>query len=157
MKKFRMDTKYKTLTPKLIKKISIAFGLLVLLMGVSYIFITAYYANKYNKATIQQVNANVANHVIQEKFSNASPFLEDGSVNKPLFGDLMHDMMAVNRSIEVYLLNNTGEILYSVVLDHTENSPSKSVSLTPIKSFIANTFVWLRIAQRTHLVDELGH
>ncbi len=138
MKKFRMDTKYKTLTPKLIKKISIAFGLLVLLMGVSYIFITAYYANKYNKATIQQVNANVANHVIQEKFSNASPFLEDGSVNKPLFGDLMHDMMAVNRSIEVYLLDNTGEILYSVVLDHTENSPSKSVSLTPIKSFIAN-------------------
>ena len=138
MKKFRMDTNYKTLTPKLIKKISIAFGFLVLLMGVSYIFITAYYANKYNKATIQQVNANVANHVIQEKFSNASPFLEDGSVNKPLFGDLMHDMMAVNRSIEVYLLDNTGEILYSVVLDHTENSPSKSVSLTPIKSFIAN-------------------
>tara|TARA_R110002033_G_scaffold47786_5_gene93261 strand:- start:43208 stop:44698 length:1491 start_codon:yes stop_codon:yes gene_type:complete len=131
-----MNTKSKALTPKLIKKLWFAFGMLTLFMGVSYIVITGYYANKYNKATIQQVNANVANHVIQEKFSNASPFLSDGSVNKPLFGDLMHDMMAVNRSIEVYLLNDVGEILYSVVLDHSENSPSKTVSLDPIDKFI---------------------
>lgn len=131
-----MKSKNKALTPKLIKKLWLAFGLLILLMGASYIVITGYYANKHNKATIQQVNADVANHVIQEKFSNASPFSEDGSVNKPLFGDLMHDMMAVNRSIEVYLLNDVGEILYSVVLDHSENAPSKNVSLTPIKKFI---------------------
>ncbi len=131
-----MKATNKTLTPKLIKKLLLVFGLLILLMGVSYIFITGYYADKYNKATIQQVNANVANHVIQEKFSNASPFLEDGSVNKPLFGDLMHDMMAVNRSIEVYLLDDTGKILYSVVLDHSDNSPTKSVSLAPIQKFI---------------------
>ncbi|MBU2996973.1 HAMP domain-containing histidine kinase [Cellulophaga baltica] len=131
-----MSTEYKTLTPKLIKKLWLAFGFLVLLMGVSYIFITGYYANKYNKATIQQVNANVANHVIQEKFSNASPFLEDGSVNKQLFGDLMHDMMAVNHSIEVYLLNDIGEVLYSVVLDN-DSSVTKTVALAPIKKFIA--------------------
>lgn len=133
-----MDQKYKALTPKLVKKLWLAFILLILLMGTSYIFITGYYANKYNQATIQQVNANVANHVIQEKFANASPFLEDGTVNKPLFGDLMHDMMAVNRSIEVYLLNDIGEILYSVVLDHSDNAPAKSVTLEPIKKFIKN-------------------
>jgi signal transduction histidine kinase len=133
-----MSSKNKTLTPKLIKKLWFAFGFLVLLMGVSYIFITGYYANKYNKATIQQVNANVANHVIAEKFSNASPFLEDGSVNKPLFGDLMHDMMAVNHAIEVYLLNDVGEVLYSVVLNHNKNAVTKTVSLIPIKKFIAS-------------------
>lgn len=132
-----MKAKSKTLTPKLIKKLLLVFGVIILLMGVSYIFITGYYANKYNKATIQQVNANVANHVIEEKFSNASPFLKDGTVNKPLFGDLMHDMMAVNRSIEVYLLDDLGEILYSVVLDHSDNSPSTSVALAPIRKFIA--------------------
>lgn len=139
-----MSSNRKTLTPKLIKKLWLAFGLLILLMGMSYIFITGYYANKYNKATIQQVNAKVANHVIQEKFANASPFLEDGSVNKHLFGDLMHDMMAVNRSIEVYLLDDVGEILYSVVLDHSDNAPAKSVSLAPIKKFIStegNSFI----------------
>lgn len=128
----------KTLTPKLIKKLWIAFILLVLLMGASYIFITGYFANKYSQETTQRLNADVANHVIAEKFNGASPFMEDGSVNSALFGDLMHDMMAVNQSIEVYLLGQSGEILYSVVLDPDDKDAAKSVDLAPIKSFIAD-------------------
>ena len=131
-----MSTSEKTLTPRLVKKLWLAFISIIFLMGASYVFITGYVANKYNQATAQRVNANVANHLIEEKFQNASPFLEDGSVNKPLFGDIMHDMMAVNRSIEVYLLDEKGDILYSVVLDHSDNAPSKNVSLAPIKTFI---------------------
>jgi signal transduction histidine kinase len=127
----------KTLTPKLVKKIWLAFILLIILMGVSYIFVTGYYANKYSQATAQKVNANIAEHLIAEKFQDASPFLEDGSVNKPLFGELMHEMMAINRSIEVYLLDKNGEILYSVVLDHSDKSEIKKVSLGPIEAFIA--------------------
>lgn len=126
----------KTLTPRLVKKLWLAFIILIMLMGASYIFVTGYFANKYNQATTQKVNAELASHLIDEKFQNASPFLEDGSVNKPLFGDLMHDMMAINRSIEVYLLDNIGNILYSVVLDHSDNSEVKHVSLAPIKTFI---------------------
>lgn len=124
-----MMQKEKTLTPKLIKKLWIAFICLVLLMGASYILITGYFANKHSLETTQRLNADVANHVIAEKFSGASPFLEDGSVNKALFGDLMHDMMAVNQSIEVYLLDQEGKILYSVVLDHSDKAPAKKVSL----------------------------
>jgi len=130
--------KDKTLTPKLIKKLLIVFVLLIVLMGASYIFITGYFANRYNQETTQRLNANVAQHVIDEKFQEESPFLEDGSVNKPLFGDLMHDMMAVNHGIEVYLLDKTGQVMYSVVLDHQENAPIKSVNLAPIQSFIAS-------------------
>ncbi len=133
-----MSEAEKTLTPRLIKKLWLAFILIILLMGASYILITAYFSNKYNQATIQQVNSQVANHVIKEKFQNASPFLGDGSVNKALFGDLMHDMMAVNQGIEVYLLDNSGQILYSVVLDHGANAPVKNVSLDPIHSFISD-------------------
>jgi len=132
-----MKNVVKTLTPKLVKKLWLAFILLIILMGASYIFVTGFFVNKYNLATSQKINANIANHLIEEKFQNASPFLEDGSVNKPLFGDLMHDMMAVNRSIEVYLLDKSGEILYSVVLDHSDNSETKKVSLEPIEKFIA--------------------
>lgn len=131
-----MSTPTHTLTPKLVKKLWIAFILLILLMGASYIFITIYYADKYSHATAQRVDAHIADHLITEMFQNDSPFLEDGSVNKPLFGDLMHDMMAINQSIEVYLLDKTGEVLYSVVLDHSVNAPSKSVSLAPIHAFI---------------------
>ena len=133
-----MSEATKTLTPKLIKKLWLAFILLVVLMGVSYIGITGYFANLHNQETTQRLNADVAKHVIDEKFNGASPFLEDGSVNKPLFGDLMHDMMAVNRGIEVYLLDHTGAILYSVVLDPNDKDATKNVSLAPIKSFIAD-------------------
>ncbi len=134
-----MSTREKTLTPKLVKKLWLAFVLLVLLMGASYIFITGYFANKYSQETTQRLNADIANHVIAEKFSGASPFLADGSVNKELFGDLMHDMMAVNQSIEVYLLGQEGDILYSVVLDPEDKNAAKKVDLAPVKSFIADS------------------
>ncbi len=133
-----MSNKSKTLTPKLVKKLWAAFILLVLLMGASYIGITSYFANMHHQETAQRLDAEVANHVIAEKFNDASPFLEDGSVNKPLFGDLMHDMMAVNRGIEVYLLDDVGSILYSVVLDPNDKDATKNVSLEPINSFIAD-------------------
>lgn len=83
------------------------------------------------------MNAEIANHLINEKFQDASPFLEDGQVNKPLFGDIMHDMMAVNRGIEVYLLDNEGILLYSVVLDHNPNEPMKRIDMAPVHEFIA--------------------
>ncbi|WP_273566765.1 sensor histidine kinase [Maribacter halichondriae] len=139
-----MSRAEKTLTPKLVKKLWAAFIILVFLMGASYMLITSYFANKHHQETAQRLDADVANHVIAEKFQNASPFLEDGSVNKELFGDLMHDMMAVNQGIEVYLLDNNGAILYSVVLDPNDKDATKSVSLEPINAFIENkgeTFV----------------
>lgn len=133
-----MSKTERTLTPSLTKKLWLVFILIIVLMGASYVFITVYFANKYNQATTQKLNANVANHLIEEKFNNASPFLEDGTINKALFGDLMHDMMAVNRGIEVYLLGEGGAVQYSVVLEHGANEPIKTVSLEPITSFIAD-------------------
>ena len=59
-------------------------------MGVSYILTTIYFTQKHFQETAQKLNISLAEHLIEEKFQNASPFLEDGSVNKPLFGDLMH-------------------------------------------------------------------
>ncbi|WP_462252202.1 sensor histidine kinase [Ekhidna sp.] len=126
------------LTNRLIKKIAIVFFLLVIVMGVSYIFTSVYLTNKHFEERSQKLNSELANHLIEEKFQGNSPFLEDGSVNKPLFGDLMHDMMAVNRGIEVYLLNTDGKILYSVVLSHDNpNDPAQYVDLAPINEFIA--------------------
>jgi signal transduction histidine kinase len=130
--------KNKTLTNKLITKLSITFFLIIVLMGITYVLISLYFSNKFYEETSQKLNAKVAEHLIEEKFQDQAPFLADGSVNKPLFGDIMHDMMAVNRGIEVYLLGTNGEVLYSVVLDHSNpNQPAKQVSLKPIDEFIA--------------------
>ncbi|MFT6866852.1 MAG: methyl-accepting chemotaxis protein [Cyclobacteriaceae bacterium] len=106
-------------------------------MGISYILLTYYFTSKYFKETSQKLNANVANHLIDEKFQSQSPFLEDRSINKELFGDIMHDMIAVNRSIEVYLLDIDGTVRYSVVLDHSdEDNPLTKVDTQPIKDFL---------------------
>ena len=127
----------KALSNKLISKIMITFLLLIILMGTGYILITYYFTNKFFEETSQKLNAEVATHVIDEKFQNASPFLKDGSVNKELFGDLMHDMMAVNRGIEVYLVSTSGEILYSVVLDHERSDkPPAEIDVQPLDDFI---------------------
>lgn len=129
--------KNQVITNKLIVKVGLAFFFLIVLMAASFILTTFYFTQKHFQEVSQKLNISLANHLIEEKFQNESPFLEDGSVNKALFGDLMHDMMAVNRSIEVYLLSEEGEVLYSVVLDHSnDNAPLEKVSLQPIKQFI---------------------
>lgn len=137
MKKLLSMNNTRSVSNQLISKLILTLFLVVVLMGAAYIFITVFFMNRYVAETSQKLNAHLAQHLIDEKFQNEKPFLEDGSVNKPLFGDLMHDMMAVNPSIEVYLLGNEGEILYSVVLDHEDpKKPMSKVDLSPINSFM---------------------
>lgn len=131
--------KNETLSSKLVVKLGMSLLVTVLIIGVVYMLLTFFFVKKFYSQTSQKLNANVANHLIEEKFKNTSPFLEDGTVNKELFDDIMHDMMAVNRAIEVYLLSETGQILYSVVLDHSNpNAPLQKIDLIPVKQFIAN-------------------
>lgn len=132
-------TSNKTISNKLIKKLSISFLIIILIIGTVFICTTYYLIKQFYSETSQHLNANVANHLVEEKFRAASPYLENGEVNKALFDDLMHDMMAVNRAIEVYLLNNEGGIVYSVVLDHSDpKSPLTMIDLKPIRKFIEN-------------------
>ena len=127
------------LSNKLVIKLILVFLGLVLLMGIAYILIGYKFTDRYFEESYQQLNAQLANHLIEEKFKDQSPFNEDGSVNKALFGDIMHDMMAVNRGIEVYLTDSLGQILYSVVLDHDQSKePQESVDTEPIRQFIAS-------------------
>lgn len=132
-----MKTAPKTLSNRLITKLSLSFFVIILLMGLTYILTTFYISKHLYEETSQKLNSNIANHLIEEKFQSGSPFLDNGQVNKPFFGDVMHDMMAVNRSIEVYLLSVSGDVLYSVVLDHTNpNEPLKKIDLKPVKTYI---------------------
>ena len=134
-----MKAKQEALSSKFILKIGISLLITVVTIGVVYILLTIFFVKKFYSETTQKLNCNVANHLIDEKFKEASPFLKDGAVNKVLFDGIMHDMMAVNRAIDVYLLSETGKILYSVVLDHS--NPQKQlekVNLNPIKQFIKN-------------------
>jgi signal transduction histidine kinase len=128
----------KTLSKHFIRKLSLALLAIILLISAIYILLSLVFSYKFFEETTQKLNSNIANHLIEEKFKDAAPFLEDGSVNKPLFGEIMHEMMAVNRAIEVYLLDEKGAVLYSVVLDHSnKNENLKRIDVKPIKEFIS--------------------
>ncbi len=110
-------------------RISLSFILVLMIVGFSYIFITATTAQRYFQETTQRLNASVADYLIKE----VNPF-QDGKVNEGALGIIMHSMMAVNPGIEVYLLDPSGEIISYVVLD--QKVKLKRVDLAPIRKFI---------------------
>lgn len=113
--------------------IKLSFIFLILLLSVSGIYFYASFqiAEKHFEEKNQKLNADIADHIASE----LKPFLH-GTLKEEAADDIMHSMMAVNPSIEVYLLNPKGKILNyvapykKVVLDQ--------VSLEPIEDFIAN-------------------
>ncbi|MFH1121987.1 MAG: HAMP domain-containing sensor histidine kinase [Bacteroidota bacterium] len=110
-------------------RISSAFLMILLILGLSYIIITMLAANRYYQETTQRLNAHVAESMLKE----VSPFV-GGKVNKEALGKIMHSMMAVNPSIEVYLLDPQGEILSFVVLD--KKVRLKQIEIEPVTEFI---------------------
>lgn len=110
-------------------RISVSFALVLLIVGCSYVFITASTAQRYFQETTQRLNSTVADYLIKE----VNPF-QDGKVNEEALGMIMHSMMAVNPGIEVYLLDPEGEIISFVVLDKLVKL--KRVELEPVKEFI---------------------
>lgn len=118
-------------------RILLIFFSLLGLVGSSFTLVSIFEADRFFNETNQYLHHNLADYLIDERFSTVNPFLEDGQVNKPLFGDIMHDMMAVNRNIEVYLLDSIGFVKYCIVLDDYDFEENKlQVDLGPVHNFI---------------------
>ncbi|MBO6517026.1 MAG: HAMP domain-containing histidine kinase [Bacteroidia bacterium] len=96
-----------------------------------YVYITYNSSLEYSQETSQKLNRPLAKNVA--KFTR--PFIQ-GEINDTAVKDLFHDIMVINPSVEVYLLDTTGKIL-------TYHAPFGEVKLdrvdlAPIKRFIAN-------------------
>ncbi len=112
-------------------RISGLFLLIFVLLAIAYVVITISLAKRYADETTQKLNANVASHMLK----HVKPFM-NGRVNDESLETIMQSMMAVNPSLEVYILDPQGKILSSVVL-HQKVNHSK-VSIAPIKEFLEN-------------------
>ncbi len=110
-------------------KISLAVAGLLILVGAVYVFVTAQYAERFFQERNQRLNTSIAEHIISE----VKPFI-DGEVTEQATNDIMHHMMAINPSIEVYLLDPSGKILTYVA--PYKKVKLESVNLSPIKEFI---------------------
>ena len=122
-------TESPSLRKSLYWKIALALLIIFIGLGMAFIVITSKSAERYYEETAQRLNARVAAEMLLE----VNPFV-DGKVNEEALGIIMHSMMAVNPSIEVYLLDPEGKILSFVVLD--KKVKLQSVELEPVRQFI---------------------
>ncbi len=116
---------------KLYWKISITLLLLLIILGIGYILISSYTSNRYFQEVNQRLYGDIASHLVKE----TKP-LVNGVPDTTATHDIMHSMMVINPSSEVYLLNPEGKIIDYVVPG--KSVELESVDLKPVKEFIDN-------------------
>jgi HAMP domain-containing protein len=112
-------------------KISAIFLLTLLLLSAVYLYIAVWTAEMYYEEATQRLNIDVAAHIAAENqcFINGEP-------NQEALEAVFHDIMIINPSIEVYLLDTSGNIVTYYAPDKTIKI--KQVPVEPIKELIAN-------------------
>jgi HAMP domain-containing protein len=86
----------------------LAFVLLVLfcLLGVSIVILTQFASDMYQQEVVQKLNRDLARQIVAEKI-----LIEDQQINRQGLKEIFHMLMVVNPSIEVYLLDPSGNVL----------------------------------------------
>lgn len=115
---------------KLYWKISLILLGLLLLLGIGYVVINTYVLERHFGEVNQHLYRDVAVHLVQE----TQP-LKNGVPDTAATHDIMHSMMVINPSVEVYLLDTTGVILDYVV--PYKKVVRERINLAPIQQFLA--------------------
>jgi len=110
-------------------KISLAFLLLLATVSVAYNYISHYVAEEYILEVNQKLYGGVA-----DSTSIVTKPMTDGAIDQAAIMDIMHSMMVINPSVEVYLLDTVGTIVTHVAPN--KKVKLKSVDLKPVKTFI---------------------
>lgn len=104
-------------------KLSATFLVLLVGVGLAHIKLSVSAAENYFQERNQRLNAPIAESIIKE----VKPTFKDGKVDEQAMDVIMHSMMAINPSIEVYLLDPNGKILNYV-------APYKKVVMTDVRT-----------------------
>lgn len=114
---------------KLFWKISGVFLFILIAVATVFIYVTVFTSQMYYEEVNQKLNANIAAQTVKE----VRP-LVNGKVDTNAIQDIMHSMMVINPSVEVYLLDVSGKIITYVA--PYKKVKLDNVSLEPIREFI---------------------
>jgi signal transduction histidine kinase len=112
-------------------KITAVFTSLLILLGVSYFLIASSMSSRNFNAINQQLYGDVASHLTQM----TTP-LRNGRPDTAVTHDIIHSIMVINPSVEVYLLDTTGKIIDFVVPDRSVKI--SRVDLHAIQDYLHN-------------------
>lgn len=112
-------------------RISLLFLVLMTSAALIFLYITADTADMYFQEASQKLNRTVAEHIAE-----INPVIND-SINDEELHHTFHNIMLLNPSLEVYLVDPQGKIL-------SYNAPEgkvklEEIDLKPVKKFIADT------------------
>ncbi|MBS0000546.1 MAG: HAMP domain-containing histidine kinase [Cyclobacteriaceae bacterium] len=112
-------------------RISFLFLLILLIISGIYIYISLNTAEMYFQETRQNLDIEIAAHIAAE-----NDCFQGDSANLNVLKNVFHDVMVINPSIEVYLLDTAGRIL--AYYAPNQKITTEKVPLNPIKEFISD-------------------
>ncbi|MCI0527856.1 MAG: HAMP domain-containing protein, partial [Nitrospira sp.] len=116
---------FKTLYGKLV---AVLLGLFCVI-GLSYVLLALFTTRTHFQEVHQKLNLTLAENLVSEKI-----LMKEGRVNEEAMKEVMHMLMVINPTIEVYLLDPEGRILtYSAPPGKVKRS---RISLDPIRTFL---------------------
>ena len=116
----------------LYSRLALTLFLLLCLVGIILIQIIGHSSTRYQQEVTQKLNRHLAHHIIEEY-----PLIQDRTINRPALDSLFHQLMVINPSIELYLLDETGRILgFSAPEGKVQRT---RVTLEPVHRFLAGT------------------
>ena len=113
-----------------IKLVLVLFLLFTLIGGV-FFAVALYTAPMYQQEVAQQLNHDLATYIVKEHV-----LIEDGVVRHDNLSELFHNVMIINPSLELYLLDPDGQVVAHSMAP--EKLKRKQVSLEPINDFLAS-------------------
>lgn len=114
----------------LYSKLASVMLILFTILGILMVTIVIYATDMYRQEVSQKLNSDLAENLVKEKL-----LIQDNKINHEALEHIFHMLMVINPSIELYLLDATGNILdYSAAPGKIKR---EQVSLDPIESWLS--------------------
>jgi signal transduction histidine kinase len=110
-------------------RISLSFFVILVFIAGAYVYTTMRYSEKY----VQQVNQRLNRNIARDIAAFTIP-LNDTGVDKKAIEDIIHSAMLINPSLEIYLLDTTGNVLAFYAPE--QKIVRRKLDLRPIRQFI---------------------
>ena len=111
-------------------KLVLVLFFLFSLIGSVFLAVALYTAPMYQQELSQQLNHDLARYIVNEHV-----LIENGEVRQDNLSELFHNVMIINPSLELYLLDPSGQVVAHSM--PPEKVKRRQVSLQPINDFLA--------------------
>lgn len=112
-------------------KIAGIFTLLLVMLGITYVGIASWVSKKTFDEINQQLYGNIAPHL-----AGSTHPLKDGRPDTLATHDIIHSIMVINPSVEVYLLDPEGKIIDFIVPDTSVKK--REVDINAVRKYISD-------------------